>query len=263
MRNPDEFCIIPIVDKVAIIIPARKGSSRFPGKVIYPILGKPLILWVVEGACNSKIADAVIVATDDIEVADIVRNAGYHAELTREDHPSGTDRVWEVAEKIDADWIINLQGDEPMATGGLVDSLAGIIHDENPGKIEMATLVRTLDPREADNPNRVKVVLDKSGNALYFSRHPIPFIRDPDSGVDVEYLLHIGVYLYRRDILETIVNLEQSYLEKTERLEQLRALENGIKIRCVRTGHEFLGVDTMSDLAAVEQALRAGGINTG
>lgn len=246
------------MDKIAIIIPARRGSTRFPGKVIHPILGKPLILWVAEGASQSRLADTVIVATDDPEVVDIVRNAGFNAELTRDDHPSGTDRIWEVAQKIDADWIINLQGDEPMVTGKLVDSLAEFAVGDKCQQIEMATLVRTLDPKEANDPNRVKVVLDRFENALYFSRSPIPFPRDPHA--IPEYLLHIGIYLYRRDILERIVDLEQSWLEKMEQLEQLRALEDGIKIRCVRTDLEFLGVDTPEDVTRVEEALKARGI---
>jgi 3-deoxy-manno-octulosonate cytidylyltransferase (CMP-KDO synthetase) len=245
------------VKKIAIIIPARKGSTRFPGKVIYPILGKPLILWVAEGASQSKLADTVIVATDDRKVMDIVRKAGFNAELTRDDHPSGTDRIWEVAQKIDADWIINLQGDEPLVTGELIDSLAEIAIGPEGGKIEMATLVRSLDPKEADDPNRVKVVLDKFGNALYFSRSPIPYARDP--GTIPEYFLHLGIYLYRRDILERVVGLEQSYLEKMERLEQLRAMEDGIKIRCIKTECEFCGVDAPSDVNVVEKALKARG----
>ncbi|MCX6645300.1 MAG: 3-deoxy-manno-octulosonate cytidylyltransferase [bacterium] len=257
MRNRIESCIIPDVNKIAIIIPARKGSTRFPGKVIFSILGKPLILWVAEGASKSKLADIVIVATDDREVMDIVRKAGFNAELTRDDHPSGTDRIWEVAQKIDADWIINLQGDEPMVTGELVDSLAGIAIGPEGRKIEMATMVRTLNPEDAKDPNRVKVVLDKFGNALYFSRSSIPYARDP--GTVPEYFLHVGIYLYRKDILERVVGLEPSYLEKMERLEQLRAIEDGIKIRCVKTTNEFFGVDAPSDINVVEKALKARG----
>jgi 3-deoxy-manno-octulosonate cytidylyltransferase (CMP-KDO synthetase) len=247
---------------LAVIIPARKGSKRFPGKVIHPILGKPLILWVVEGASRSNLAGKVIVATDDEGIAKIVRDAGYEAEMTRDDHLSGTDRVWEVAAKLDADWIVNLQGDEPLVTGDVIDSLADIAQGDDGSGIEMATLVRPLDPLDANNPNRVKVVIDKHENALYFSRSPIPYNpASKSTGITLapEYFLHIGIYLYRRDILKKFVGLEQGVLEKTERLEQLRALENGIKIRCIKTGHEFLGVDTPEDVPAVEAALRAKG----
>ncbi len=245
---------------LAVIIPARKGSKRFPGKVIHPILGKPLILWVVEGASRSIHAGKVIVATDDEEIARIIRDAGYTAEMTRDDHLSGTDRVWEVAAKLDADWIVNLQGDEPLVTGYVIDSLADIAQDGS--DIEIATLVRTLDPANANNPNRVKVVIDRHENALYFSRSPIPYnplSKSTAITLAPEYFLHIGIYLYRRDILKKFVRLEQGVLEKTERLEQLRALENGIKIRCIKTGHEFLGVDTPDDVPIVEAALRAKG----
>lgn len=245
---------------LAVIIPARKGSKRFPGKVIHPILGKPLILWVVEGASRSIHAGKVIVATDDEGIARIVRDAGYTAEMTRDDHLSGTDRVWEVAAKLDADWIVNLQGDEPLVTGDVIDSLADIARDGS--GIEMATLIRPLDPLDANNPNRVKVVIDNHENALYFSRSPIPYNPLSNSTAITpapEYFLHIGIYLYRRDILKKFVGLEQGVLEKTERLEQLRALENGIKIRCIKTGHEFLGVDTPEDVPAVEAALKAKG----
>lgn len=236
------------------------AATRFPGKALHPILGKPLVLWVVEGASCSKRAERVIVATDDERILSTVRDAGFEAELTRKDHPSGTDRVWEVAERLDAGWIINLQGDEPLITGDVLDSLAEVAFGE--GEVEMATLVRVITAKEAEDPNRVKAVVGANGNALCFSRSLVPYPRNvrrpPDeAGVTPEYLLHVGVYLYRRDVLERIINLPRSPLEEVEGLEQLRALENGIRIRCVRTEHEFLGVDTQEDVQRVEEALKA------
>jgi len=245
------------VSKLIIVIPARRGSSRFPSKVIHPILGKPLVVWVVEGASKCSWTDEIIVATDDNEIKSVVEAAGYKAVITRDDHPSGTDRVWEVAKSIDCDWILNLQGDEPLITGDVLDSLAGEVMDGNANDIEIVTLVRTLEPSEVMDPNRVKVVVDTNMNALYFSRSPIPHIKPSDHISAPEYLLHVGLYLYRRDILEKFVNLPQTPLELSEGLEQLRALENGIRIKCVKTDHEFLGVDTPPDVIRVETALRA------
>ncbi len=263
--TPSLLYNLPIVTSLAVIIPARRASTRFPAKVLHPVLGKPLVLWVVEGAMQSKHADRVIVATDDAEILQIVQDAGFDAELTSENHPSGTDRIWEVASSLQSDWIINVQGDEPLITGDILDSLYEQSVDGGggggSGGVEMATMVRTLDPDEADDPNRVKVVMGLDGNALYFSRSKIPYPRNPkvpfgERGAP-EYLLHVGIYLYRRDVLKRFVELDQTPLERTEGLEQLRALENGIKIRCVRTDREFLGVDTPEDVARVEMELRS------
>jgi 3-deoxy-manno-octulosonate cytidylyltransferase (CMP-KDO synthetase) len=248
--------------KLAIIIPARMESTRFQGKVLHPILGKPLVVQVAKGASECAHADRVIVATDDERVLKAVEEAGYEARMTSPDHPSGTDRVWEVAKSLDAEWIINLQGDEPLITGEVLDSIAEVVtRDESAGH-EIVTMVRPLEPREAIDPNRVKVVTDRDMNALYFSRSPIPYVKDrpiimKSGGIEYQYLLHVGLYLYRRNILEKFVSLEQTPLEISEGLEQLRALENGIRIHCVLTDHEFLGVDTKSDVPRVEAALRA------
>ena len=253
--------------KAAVIIPARLGATRFPGKLLHPILGKPLILWVAEGASESKLAEQVIIATDDERIFDIVKRNGHEARMTRPDHPSGTDRVREVAEKLDCDLIVNVQGDEPLITGEVIDNLISeSISGKNGGICEMATIVRPLDPGDAENPNRVKVVLDSQMNALYFSRSKIPFIRFPleiekgNTGKSVFYL-HIGVYLYRYDILSRIVSLPRGFLESIEGLEQLRALENGIRIRCVETGTEFLSVDSIGDVPVVEATLRSRGFS--
>lgn len=263
---------LTIVTSLAVIIPARRASTRFPAKVLHPILGKPLVLWVVEGAMQSEHAERVIVATDDAEILQTVQDAGFDAELTSENHPSGTDRVWEVASSLQSDWIINVQGDEPLITGDILDSLyeqsvggggGGSGGGGGGGGVEMATMVRTLNPDEADDPNRVKVVMGLDGDALYFSRSKIPYPRNPkvpfgERGAP-EYLLHVGIYLYRRDVLKRFVELDQTPLERMEGLEQLRALENGIKIRCIRTDREFLGVDTPEDVARIEVELRSRG----
>jgi len=221
-----------------------------------------MIVWVAEGASRCRHADRVIVATDDEDVARTVRDAGFEAEMTRPDHPSGTDRVWEVAEKLDADWILNVQGDEPLITGEVLDFLAEVVMGEGGDEHEIVTLVRRLEPEEAIDPNRVKVVTDRHGDALYFSRSPIPYVKrrpieERERCPAPTFLLHIGLYLYRRDIIERFVRLERTSLEMAEGLEQLRALENGIRIHCVETEHEFLGVDTRSDIPRVEAALRA------
>ncbi|MFH1676298.1 MAG: 3-deoxy-manno-octulosonate cytidylyltransferase [bacterium] len=249
----------------AVIIPARLGATRFPGKLLHPILGKPLILWVVRGASESKLATEIIVATDDERIFDIVKHGGFEARITRSDHPSGTDRVREVAEKLDCDLIVNVQGDEPLITGDVIDNLiSAAVSGKNSEVCEMATIVSPLDPGDAENPNRVKVVFDSQMNALYFSRSKIPYLRFPpdiDSasyGKPV-YYLHVGVYLYRNDILSRMVSLPRGFLESIEGLEQLRALENGIRIRCVETKAELFSVDSIGDVPKVEAALRARG----
>jgi 3-deoxy-manno-octulosonate cytidylyltransferase (CMP-KDO synthetase) len=252
------------MDSLTIIIPARLGATRFPRKMLHPVLDKPLILWTVEAASRSKKAGGVIVATDDEEILKLVTDAGFDARMTRSDHPSGTDRVWEIASGLQAKWIINLQGDEPLMTADALDSLADVafqIEDRNQ-PVEMVTLIGDLDPEDARDPNRVKVVTDLEGNALYFSRSPIPYPRIvselSETGQDpARYLLHVGVYLYRRDVLERLVSLKRSPLERVEGLEQLRALENGIRIKCVHADHEFLGVDVQTDVPRVEAILRA------
>jgi len=248
--------------RLAIIIPARMESTRFPGKVLHPILGKPLVVQVAKGASECAHVDRVIVATDDEHVLKAVEEAGYEGRMTSPDHPSGTDRVWEVAKSLDEEWIINLQGDEPLITGKVLDSIADVVMGDGGAGYEIVTLVRPLEPSEAIDPNRVKVVTDRSMNALYFSRSPIPYVKgrpiEQKSGdISYQYLLHVGLYLYRRDVLESFVSLKQTPLEISEGLEQLRALENGIRIHCVLTNHEFLGVDTKTDVPRVEAALRA------
>jgi len=248
--------------KLAIIIPARMQSTRFPGKVMYPILGTPLVIRVAEAARECSHADRVIIATDNEKIMETAKLAGFEARMTSPDHPSGTDRVWEVAQSLDEDWILNLQGDEPLITGEDLDSLAEVVMSDDGADNEIVTLVSPLEPREANDPNRVKVVTDRDMNALYFSRSPIPYLKErpieqEHDGVTFEYLLHVGLYLYRRDILEKFIGMKQTPLETAEGLEQLRALENGMRIRCVITDNEFMGVDKKTDVPKVEAMLRA------
>jgi 3-deoxy-manno-octulosonate cytidylyltransferase (CMP-KDO synthetase) len=237
------------------------GATRFPGKMLYPLLDKPMILWTVEAAAKSTLADQVIVATDDDRILKTVTDAGFDARMTSVSHKCGSDRIWEIAKTLDSNWIINLQGDEPTMWPEALDSLASVALSSEGPPIEMGTLVRDLDPEEARDPNRVKVVLDLNDNAMYFSRSPIPYPRMlaeeiPGGQAPARYILHVGVYIYRRDILEKFIHTKPTPLERVEGLEQLRALENGIKIRCIRTAREFLGVDTMADVPRVEAALR-------
>ncbi|RQW87478.1 MAG: 3-deoxy-manno-octulosonate cytidylyltransferase, partial [Geobacter sp.] len=212
---------------VVIVIPARFGSSRLPGKPLADILGKPMIQHVYERACAVRTAQRVVVATDDERVAETVRSFGGAALMTDPDHSSGTDRLVEVMEKVPADLYINIQGDEPLVRPEDIEKLiAGMLVDDS---VAVGTLCHTLPAGEAHNPNAVKVVLDDNGDALYFSRAPIPFPRDDDyTGV---YLKHVGVYGYRNSVLEQYANLKQPMLEKAEKLEQLRLLYAGFRIR--------------------------------
>jgi len=242
--------------RVIGVIPSRWGSTRFPGKSLYPICGKPLVQWVVEAVQRAKTLDEVLVATDDKRIADAVSGFA-KVVMTRPDHPSGTDRVAEAACPADDDIVINIQGDEPLIDPGLVDALATRM--ENDPGWAMATAacpIRTM--RDLEARTVVKVVLAQDGGALYFSRLPIPCRRDgePDLAAGV-YLRHLGIYAYRGAFLKRLVREPQCTLEKTESLEQLRALYLGGRIAVIRTEDQGVGVDTPADVAAVEQILRA------
>lgn len=230
--------------KAAIIIPARYASSRLPGKPLLNATGKFLIQHCYEQALRCKLADRVIVATDDERIADAVRSFGGEVAMTRADHVSGTDRIAEVAEGLDAEIIVNLQGDEPQFDPVALDRLIGF-------EAEMATLaVPIRDDATYRNPNIVKVVCAEDGRALYFSRSPIPMVRDgaPDFASG-RFLQHLGVYAYRRDTLLSLARTPAHPLELAEKLEQLRALAQGIAIRVgvVNAGHR--GIDTPDDYA--------------
>jgi 3-deoxy-manno-octulosonate cytidylyltransferase (CMP-KDO synthetase) len=230
------------------VIPARFASVRFPGKPLAILAGKPLIQHVWERASESRYLTRLVVATDDDHIAAAARAFGAQVRMTRADHASGTDRAAEVAEAGDANIIVNIQGDEPLIDPDAIDAaILTLLDDPN---CQMATLKRRItEESEITNPNVVKVVTGLNGDALYFSRSPIPFHR----GSEACDFKHIGLYVYRRDLLLAYSSLPVGPLELTEKLEQLRALENGIPIRVAETGYDTIGVDTPEDLAAVEK----------
>ncbi|MCX8084941.1 MAG: 3-deoxy-manno-octulosonate cytidylyltransferase [Calditerrivibrio sp.] len=227
----------------AVVIPARYGSTRLEGKPLKEIAGVPMIVWVIQNCKKSK-ADRVIVVTDDNRIFDECRKIeGVEVTLSDPDLPSGTDRVAQVAKYLESDIIINVQGDEPFIDPKLIDDM---IDDLAKGDAVMNTACVSIDPDTARNPNTVKVVLDKDGYAIYFSRSVIPFDRDGHGRV--EYLKHIGIYGYRRSFLRVFTSLEKSFLEEIEKLEQLRAIENGYKIKVIKTNYRGISVDTEEDL---------------
>jgi 3-deoxy-manno-octulosonate cytidylyltransferase (CMP-KDO synthetase) len=232
--------------KTAIIIPARYASSRLPAKPLLRETGKYLIQHVYERACESK-AEAVIVATDDSRIFDAVKSFGGDVVMTRADHPSGTDRVAEVAAKLDAEIIVNVQGDEPMIEPGTLDMLAQLL--ETDLEAQMATLAVPITTVEQwRDPNCVKVVCDKQGRALYFSRSPIPFVRDGEPNfVSQRFLQHLGLYAYRRRFLLELATLPPEPLEEIEKLEQLRVLALGHRIQVGIVASAHRGVDTPAD----------------
>lgn len=238
------------------VIPARYASTRLPGKPLADICGKPMICRVWERARRAEKPERVIVATDDQRIYDAVRKDGGEAMLTRTDHPTGTDRLAEVAQAHGAvDLIVNVQGDEPLIEPSVIDELIALFEaDEN---LQMATVMtRMEDEEEQKNPNNVKVVVDKLGYALYFSRSLLPYPRAAAAPV----YKHIGIYAYRRDFLLHYARLAPTPLEKAESLEQLRALENGYGIRVLETASRFIGVDTPEDLALVNRLYRERGL---
>ncbi len=237
------------------VIPARWGSTRFPGKPLALLAGRPLVQHVVEAAQRSGAFERVLVATDDERIAEVVAGFGGQVERTSAQHRSGTDRVAEVVARLPSeapDVVVNLQGDEPLVDPA---SLRRLVQAFTDVRVAMATLVRPLeDAAERLSPHVVKVVPDIRGDALYFSRADIPFDRD---GMRVPRFAHVGLYGYRRATLVRLAQLPPTTLELAESLEQLRALEHGISIRCIVTEHRSIGVDTPADLARVEAALTA------
>ena len=236
---------------VIAIIPARYDSSRLPGKALAEIGGVPMIVRVWRQARQAHALERVIVATDDERIARAVRAAGGEAEMTASTHQSGTDRIAEVAARIHAEIYLNVQGDQPFIAPEDLDALAAPMRADP--ALAMATLATPIiDDEEWYNPNKVKVVCDARGDALYFSRSPIPFARD--GGIPGNARRHIGVYAYRRDFLMAFAALEPGVLEQIEKLEQLRALERGYRIRVVAAVAPSLEVDTPADLARANQA---------
>ncbi|MBP3231621.1 3-deoxy-manno-octulosonate cytidylyltransferase [Anaerovibrio sp.] len=233
------------------VIPARFASTRLPGKPLADIAGKPMIVRVYQQASKARRLTGVIAAVDDERVYEAVVSNGGRAMMTAKDHPTGTDRLAEVAAAHpEAELIINVQGDEPMIEPAIIDELAAAFDDDP--DLQMATVKSPMESQaDINNPNNVKVVTDKNGYALYFSRSPLPYFRE-NTGMTV--YKHIGIYAYKRDFLLEYAKMMPTQLEQTESLEQLRALENGYKIKVIETDYHFVGVDTPEDLAAVNAA---------
>ena len=242
------------------IIPARYGSTRFPGKPLALIARKPLIQHVVERCQRAASLSEVIVATDDTRIWEVAQ--GFcRAEMTAPEHPSGSDRIAEVAARCACDAVVNIQGDEPLIDPGVIDAVAGAL-----AHTEMSTAATPItSAEEYGSPNVVKVVVSKAGQALYFSRRTIPYLRDAASGSVSEqlaafpFLKHLGIYGYRRETLLRLVKFPVSPLERAERLEQLRALENGIAIAVVQVDYDSVGVDVPADVKRVERRLAESG----
>jgi len=238
--------------KVICVIPARYASTRLPGKPLKLIAGRPMIQWVYEQAKKAEIPTEVIVATDDVRVYDTVLAFGGNACMTREDHPNGTSRLAEVAEKFpDADVIVNVQGDEPMIPPEIIDRLANAFAEEP--ELKMATMKARMQENEYGDPSAVKVVTDQNGYALYFSRSLLPYPRNKSNLFKV--YKHVGIYAYTRTFLMQYAAMAPTPLEQVESLEQLRVLENGYKIKVLESSFQGVGVDTQADLDAVNKIL--------
>jgi 3-deoxy-manno-octulosonate cytidylyltransferase (CMP-KDO synthetase) len=242
---------------VVAVIPARYGSTRLPGKPLAPIAGRPMIQHVVERVQQAQSVTRVVVATDDDRIKKAVEGFGGEALLTRSDHRTGTDRVAEVATHLQADIYVNIQGDEPLIDPGTIDAVVSeMLEDES---VQIATPCSAITQKnEIMDPNVVKAVRDFEGNALYFSRAPVPWVRDSGGLVAVIHWKHIGLYAFRRDALLEFPTLPPGELERIEQLEQLRWLENGFHIRVVETEYDAVSVDVAADIERVEQLLRAG-----
>jgi len=249
--------------RVTAVIPARYASTRFEAKALADIMGKPMVQHVYERTSRATLVSEVIVATDDPRIEAAVKAFGGRVEMTSTSHETGTDRLAEVAERIDAEIIVNVQGDEPLIEPAMIDeAIRPLVED---GSVLMGTLkCRIRNLHDFLSPNVVKVVTDRDGFALYFSRSPLPFFRDKwddlkDEAFASGRLLcykHVGVYVYRREFLIRYARMPQTHLECSEKLEQLRVLENGCRIRVVETEHESIGVDSPADLEKVLDKLR-------
>jgi 3-deoxy-manno-octulosonate cytidylyltransferase (CMP-KDO synthetase) len=261
--------------KAIVVIPARYGSTRLPGKPLLDIHGKHLIQYVYENARKARLSEKVIVATDDKRVFDAVRAFDGNVVLTSPEHPSGTDRIAEVVKNMSVEVVVNLQGDEPMIRPDMIDDVITILFEDK--RAHMGTLVKRIDDiADVMNPNVVKAVFDKEGFAMYFSRSPIPFYRDQfainpsnkdESDKEVvfqfsclsdgnyRFFKHIGIYSYRKEVLLQLTEIPPTGLENAEKLEQLRALQNGFKIKIKETVYDTVGVDTEEDLIRIRELL--------
>ena len=245
------------MDRIVGVIPSRWGSTRFPGKSLAMISGKPMVQWVVERVKQAKRLDAVIVATDDTRIAECVQSLNIpdvQVAMTHPDHPSGTDRIAEAIQSMEVDAVINVQGDEPLIEPLLIDELAEVI---STGEWDMVTAATPIEDRaQITDPSVVKALFNRHGQALYFSRATIPHIREPEeSSVEGTYWRHIGIYAYRRDYLLRLVAEPPCGLEELEKLEQLRALDMGCRMKVVKTQDFGIGVDTPEDIAKAEKLL--------
>jgi 3-deoxy-manno-octulosonate cytidylyltransferase (CMP-KDO synthetase) len=234
-----------------IVIPARMASTRFPGKPLCDLCGKPMIQWVVEAAERANVASRILVATPDQEILEACAKLNVEAVLTRSDHPSGTDRIAEVAAAIDTDFIVNVQGDEPLIDPATIAACAQPLIDDP--SVQMASIWAACSEEEIENPAVVKVVTSIAGDALYFSRYPIPFQRNPGA----PRKKHVGIYAYRREAVMAFSRWPMSPLEATESLEQLRFLENGVAIRMSEGKSSALAVDTPEQAEEVRRILAA------
>jgi 3-deoxy-manno-octulosonate cytidylyltransferase (CMP-KDO synthetase) len=235
--------------KVIAVIPARLESQRLPRKMLREIGGRPLAVWVYQAVRSSSLLDDVIIATDSEEILDACRKHSCNARMTSTKHRSGTERVHEVSQTVEADVYINVQGDEPMILAAHIEVLVKLMED---GNIPVGTLRTPTSPEDIANPNAVKIVTDLNQRALYFSRSTIPYDRD---GSRPKYFKHLGIYAYRKAPLDLFVHLPESALERAERLEQLRFLENGIPIYAAESPYDSIGVDTEEDFVRVQQLL--------
>lgn len=238
--------------KSIVVIPARYGSSRLPGKPLREIAGKSLIERVYQCALESKLADNVIITTDDERIREKAVSFGAPVVMTSPDCPSGTDRVCQAVRGMEADIVVNLQGDEPQIRGDMIDTLIAAVKEE---RVDMATLCSFIsDPHDYQSPHSVKVVTDKNGFALYFSRAPIPFMQRT---VARPLYKHVGIYGFSRDFLEIFVSLPKGSLEECESLEQLRALEAGHRIKVLRVDYDGIGIDTEENLKRADEKFAA------
>jgi 3-deoxy-manno-octulosonate cytidylyltransferase (CMP-KDO synthetase) len=247
--------------RVVGVIPARWGSTRFPGKSLAGIAGKPMIQWVVERVRQAECLSGVAVATDDERIADGVKKLGFEkvlVKMTRSDHPSGTDRIAEAVEELEAEAVVNIQGDEPLIDPKLIDELAQAILSREWDMVTAATLIR--EETEVLDPSVVKVVFGKAGQALYFSRAPIPYVRDATEP-KITHWRHIGIYAYRKDYLMELVKHPPCLLEETEKLEQLRALDMGCRMKVLKTEDFGIGVDVPSDAKKAEELMQKHGLS--
>lgn len=237
------------------VIPARYASTRFAGKVLADLAGKPVIQHVWERASQATKLDTVIIACDDERILKAAKDFGAQAVLTSRDHASGSDRIAEAVASIDTDIVVNIQGDEPLIEPTVIDDLVQALFDDS--SCVMATVIKKLDDiQELQDPNVVKVTIDKNGCALYFSRSEIPFNREKNGAKNIQYYKHLGLYAYRKEFLAVYTKLPRSHLEEIEQLEQLRALEAGYKIKTIETTTDTIGIDTRQDLEKVAALLK-------